>query len=286
MSLPRRTRLVVASIGATSALVVTGAGMAVAAYSGVSGSGTILACWKNLPGTIRIVDHFPCKTGETAISWNQKGVKGDPGARGSTGAAGPAGSAGAKGDTGAAGAKGDTGAGGAKGDTGATGDPGPVGPPGADGGAGAAAFIGSVGTAFSDRGNQYFCGTPSGQVERASDCTDLDGNLDWSNEAPAGLVPYSGQIRDFQVRLKSPAPFPVAYSLRITNLDDGSAGDVISCEVAAGTTACIPPNFPDDVVVGVVTQGQRISMLVGGSSLSPEYVLADYSYTLGAAPAA
>lgn len=130
MTLPKSTRAAVAAIGAAGVLIVTGAGMAVAAYSGVAANGQINACWKNSKvANMRLVDHFPCKAGETAISWNQKGVQGDKGA---TGAEGDTGTAGAKGDTGATGPAGSGGSG-STGATGATGPKGDPGAPGADG---------------------------------------------------------------------------------------------------------------------------------------------------------
>jgi hypothetical protein len=100
-------------------------------------------------GLLRIVTHgTPCRPGETALSWNVKGLKGNtgaPGPKGDTGPAGADGAAGAKGDAGATGAqgpKGDSGPAGAdgvpgtqglKGAMGATGPQGPAGPSGPQG---------------------------------------------------------------------------------------------------------------------------------------------------------
>jgi collagen type I/II/III/V/XI/XXIV/XXVII alpha len=124
MSLSPKSRAGVAAIGLAAVLVAAGGGLAAASYSGVSSSGKILACWQNSSNGFRIVDHFPCKPGETALSWNQKGVKG------ATGTAGPPGLVGARGPMGAAGADGAPGAPGAPGagGTGPTGSAGPAGP--------------------------------------------------------------------------------------------------------------------------------------------------------------
>lgn len=144
MNLTHKTRRAVLAIGAAGALVVVGGGMAVASYSGVAANGQILACWKNSPASMRIVDHFPCKPDETALSWNQKGVPGTAGAAGVPGTAGAAGADGADGEAGPAGASGSGGTGSA-GATGATGATGPEGPAGEVGPAGPQGDVGPAG---------------------------------------------------------------------------------------------------------------------------------------------
>ena len=147
MNLTRRTRHAAVAIGTAGALVVLGGGLAVASYSGVSSKGQILACWNS--AGVRIVDHYPCRTGETPLSWNQKGVKGDTGPTGAAGASGTDGSGlmGATGATGAAGATGATGATGPAGVAGPSGAPGADGADGADGLRGAQGIQGEVGPA-------------------------------------------------------------------------------------------------------------------------------------------
>ncbi|MDX6511280.1 MAG: hypothetical protein QOE36_784 [Gaiellaceae bacterium] len=142
-------------LAATAAAVVAGAGIAYAAVP--DGTGAIHACYKD-NGDLRVIDptgakkdQNGCKSGETALTWNQQGSAGAPGApgpqgpkgdtgatgpAGPSGAAGPAGPAGPKGDTGSQGSPGEPGPQGLKGDTGAPGpkgDTGPQGPPGAAG---------------------------------------------------------------------------------------------------------------------------------------------------------
>ncbi len=125
------------------------------AFGGVPGTdGKIHACYKN-NGDLRIVDstsakknRASCKKDETALSWNQQGLRGE---RGPEGLTGPTGAQGAKGDTGAQGltglqgAKGDTGLQGLKGDKGDKGDTGAQGDSGDGGLQGAKGDTGSQG---------------------------------------------------------------------------------------------------------------------------------------------
>ena len=111
--------------------VLTATGFASAAYPGVNRVGNITACFSS--GGMRIVDHFPCRSGERPLTWN---------ARGRDGAAGPVG---AQGPAGADGAAGKTGATGEPGPAGAAGAPGAAGERGADGLAGAAGAAGVAG---------------------------------------------------------------------------------------------------------------------------------------------
>lgn len=86
-------------------------------------------------GTLRVLDTGDkCRPNETALSWNQKGPKGDtgaPGPQGSTGAPGPQGTQGPAGPAGPAGPQGATGAQGVPGPEGMPGPAGPAGPAGA-----------------------------------------------------------------------------------------------------------------------------------------------------------
>jgi hypothetical protein len=68
-------------------------------------SGVIHTCYSQANGTWRPIDYptQKCKSGETLLDVNQKGVKGDAGAVGPAGPAGPAGPMGPAGPAGAAG---------------------------------------------------------------------------------------------------------------------------------------------------------------------------------------
>jgi hypothetical protein len=134
----RSRKVLLVAIGTVATLGVA-AGIGIAATSvinPVDGAGVIHSCFDSTTGRLRAAaPGLSCATGETALTWNQKGVKGDTGA---TGAKGDTGATGPKGDTGATGPKGDTGATGPKGDTGATGPTGATGATGATGPAGPA----------------------------------------------------------------------------------------------------------------------------------------------------
>jgi len=129
------------------ALVLAGgaSGAAVWSSSGIPDSnGVIHGCYARSDGDVRVIDASSqhCKSGETALDWNQKGqqgpvgpagpagAKGSTGATGATGPAGPAGATGPAGSAGPAGPAGATGATGAAGATGPTGPAGPAGPAG------------------------------------------------------------------------------------------------------------------------------------------------------------
>jgi hypothetical protein len=56
-----------------------------------SGGGVINGCFQKESGSLRVVSGAnKCKKSESAISWNQKGPKGNPGPKGDTGPPGPA----------------------------------------------------------------------------------------------------------------------------------------------------------------------------------------------------
>ena len=91
--------------------------------------GVIHACYQKSGGALNVIDASVtnCKSTQTSLNWNQKGVTGPTGARGLKGATGPTGG---RGPTGLNGSKGSTGA---KGSTGPTGTHGITGPTGAAG---------------------------------------------------------------------------------------------------------------------------------------------------------
>jgi hypothetical protein len=142
-----RTNAAIAAGAAFAALVLAGGGAALASYSGTQTSGSILTCWKNSPtANVRLVDHFPCARGETPVSWNAKGVKGD---RGAAGLPGLPGAQGVQGAVGISAASGVTGAAGRNGSDGAKGDPGATGPRGLQGERGLPGVAGHDGTGLS-----------------------------------------------------------------------------------------------------------------------------------------
>ena len=152
--------------GLVAGLALGAGALAVAAIPDSSTS-VISACMKTRDGTIRLIDYQAgrrCVTGETLVTWNQKGAtgavgptgaQGTPGQTGPQGLTGPAGPQGNQGLPGPTGPQGDPGAVGPQGDIGpqgligpagpqgATGDVGPQGPAGKDGAPGATGEPGS-----------------------------------------------------------------------------------------------------------------------------------------------
>lgn len=135
------TRLLAALV-----IVVMGASVAVAAIPG--DGGVITACYKKSGGALRVVDvsTTSCGSGESSLTWNQQGPKGDTGAQGPKGEVGPQGPAGPPGPGGADGAAGVDGKDGAPGPQGPKGDTGPAGPQGPKGDTGPAGPAGPPGT--------------------------------------------------------------------------------------------------------------------------------------------
>jgi hypothetical protein len=139
-----------------TALLAGAAGIALATIPGTGG--TISGCYEKKTGILRVIDAEAgkkCLSFETPISWNQRGLKGDPGAQGiqgPQGVKGDPGQQGLQGLQGEKGEKGDPGAQGLQGEKGDEGDPGaqglqglqgepgpqgaqgPAGPPGGGGG--------------------------------------------------------------------------------------------------------------------------------------------------------
>lgn len=167
--------------------LTTGAVLAASATAWATGTissivapdGTINGCYRaegaddgGQKGQLRVIaTGASCTKNELAISWSQKGPKGDQGLKGDTGATGAQGlkgdqgaqgPAGIQGELGVQGLPGEKGADGAPGATGAQGAPGPKGDPGEPGATGAkgdqgpAGLQGSAGPAGpkGDRGEQ------------------------------------------------------------------------------------------------------------------------------------
>lgn len=134
--LPRRSRLVRASLGGLGLVIVAG-GVALAAGF-MDSSGHINACVNNSTGVVRLLPsqlpapfNTSCNTSttnplltESALQWNQVGPAGPQGPQGQAGPTGATGPAGPQGPTGPAGPQGPAGP------TGLQGPAGPAGPPG------------------------------------------------------------------------------------------------------------------------------------------------------------
>jgi collagen triple helix repeat protein len=114
-------------LAAATAVLALGAGVAAASGAIPSGSdGLIHGCYQRPgllanAGDLRVIDTQAgqsCRSNETALPWNQKGVKGDTGATGARGERGPQGNPGPQGEPGQ------------DGQDGQAGGQGPAGPPG------------------------------------------------------------------------------------------------------------------------------------------------------------
>jgi Collagen triple helix repeat (20 copies) len=181
-------RALVLAAGVAALLVV--GGTALATIPG--GDGVIKSCYTKGTGALRVIDSSTsqCKTGEAALSWNQKGPKGDTGAqgpRGYDGQTGPTGPAGADGLPGPEGQQGDPGPEGLQGVPGPRGLVGPTGPAGQTGPAGPAGPQG-------DTGPQGPAGGLSGyEVKTAEiDVPNLGGWADGKALCSAGKHPLGG----------------------------------------------------------------------------------------------
>jgi Collagen triple helix repeat (20 copies) len=182
-------RSLVLAAGVAALLVAGGAALAT-----IPGSdGVIKACYAKRDGALRVIDSAAsCKAGETALTWNQKGLKGD------TGAQGPRGYAGQTGPTGPIGPAGEDGLPGQDGPQGDPGDQGPQGfpgPRGADGPTGPAGQTGPAGPAGPQGapGPQGPAGGLSGYEVKTADI-DVP-NLGWNDGkalCSAGKHPLGG----------------------------------------------------------------------------------------------
>lgn len=129
----RRYVTVLVTATAVSGLWAAGSGFASSPGSG-SGSGLLTGCYARATGNLRIVDHYPCRSAERPLSWNQTGPEGRQGLQGSPGTVGSTGPAGSPSVQGSM-----------VGPTGPTGTQGSQGPSGPQGSAGASGPVGSQG---------------------------------------------------------------------------------------------------------------------------------------------
>lgn len=251
-------------ISFTTAAVLVAAGAASGAYSGKTSSGEILTCFSRSDGALRIVDHLPCRKGETVLRWNSRGPVGETGAAGQDGADGKAGADGAPGAPGAqgpAGSSGTSSAGqagaagrdGAAGPAGPQGETGPQGPAGADGQPGPAGARGNDG-AVGPQGPAGPAGSASSSMQfgQATNNTDPDCAM----VAPAGrataaacsfgsiqnvgeYLPSNAVIGGFRVLLDRTVNAQVDIIAR--TLDPSTAAPVdafVLCSVPAGSNTC------------------------------------------------
>ena len=113
----RRSRRWRLALGAIVGIGTLGAaGIAVAGIP--RQDGVINGCYNNTNGGLRLIDSSTgdaCKTGETAIQWNQTGPQGPAGPAGPAGPVGPQGPAGPEGPAGPQGLAGPAGPGGSSG---------------------------------------------------------------------------------------------------------------------------------------------------------------------------
>src|SRR4051794_40117653 len=55
---------------AIAGTVAVGTSAAFGAYPGFNSRGEVLSCFTPGTGAVRIVDHFPCRSGEQPLKWN------------------------------------------------------------------------------------------------------------------------------------------------------------------------------------------------------------------------
>jgi len=187
----RRPTKILLGAAALAAIGVT-AGIALAAIPGADG--TIQGCYKKGNGRLRVVESSAnCHRSEVAISWSEKGQKGDPGAAGAPGSPGTSGTSGVNGKDGLPGKDGvdgkdgqpgKDGTDGTNGVDGKDGPPGLQGPPGPSG-------ADPIADAFV---NQFGTNTGNATAANGGTCTLGEILLSASPIRTAGGVPANGQL--------------------------------------------------------------------------------------------
>lgn len=109
MSMRSPVQRVVLTVVAAFVTLVVGGGIAYATIP--DSNGVIHGCMNKGSGILRVIDDAvsPCSAGETPLSWNAQGPKGDQGDAGPPGPAGPQGEPGPQGPTGPTGPQGPAG---------------------------------------------------------------------------------------------------------------------------------------------------------------------------------
>ena len=248
-----RTRITLAGLALGAALA---GGVAWATIP--ADSGLYTACKLKATGTIRLIDPSGpsssllsrCTSYETQITWNQKGLKGDPGltgANGTSGVDGKDGLAGPKGADGTNGVNGNNGPAGPKGDNGASGADGQPGAPGQDGQPGAQGQAG-----------------PPGQAGPATDsvmgnvtvpaCQTTQGGC-WFYAAPQGAS--FAEIRSNAVGIP-----PEAFRSAISS----PAMPTTASALAVTVSPDLPPGTFGGVSLTVITTGLGISCALTGTA--------------------
>jgi collagen triple helix repeat protein len=151
-----RNKMVAALVGALAGSALVGG----VAWATIPDSGGVIhTCYSQSTGTWRPIDYptARCKSGETQLDFNQRGVQGNPGPQG------PPGPKGDKGDPGLQGPQGLQGLQGPQGDKGDTGDTGPAGPQGPSGVSGYQVVEGTVNSLDPFEGFSMTVACPAGK---------------------------------------------------------------------------------------------------------------------------
>lgn len=277
-------------ISGTAALLIITAGIATAAtYPGLDRAGGIHACFSS--SATRIVDHFPCKTSETALSWNAQGragtdgadgVSGADGKNGTTGAAGSAGAPGIAGKDGAAGASGAAGVAGSVGPAGhdgAAGLPGPQGPTGPVGATGPQGPAGPPGSSSSGGGAALMSGRIVNNTD--PDCA-MTAAIGHTTAGACSMTPLKA-LGDMLAAPATVSAFTAVFDRAQTGghiyaitIDPSTARAVdvlLLCTIPAGTATCdqsSPVNLTGRTLLGLEFDGDRSwTNVTFGYQLSP-----------------
>jgi hypothetical protein len=246
-----RTRIVLAGLALGAALV---GGIAWAAIP--SDGVTIHGCTAAKTGALRVVaSAADCKKNELSISWNQKGVTGDPGAAGTNGTEGKDGAVGPRGADGRDGTNGVDGKDGAAGPTGADGRNGTNGVDGAPGEQGPAGPQGPPGTPGGGAVSlTSLDGTPCGAAGGAQGVTKVTYTTALDSDAVSITCDHPVARMTLQVALNSrnevwncSGPFgPTAYC---SNQATGTVA--VSPADLTGKSSCALPDYDNTSVANV-----------------------------------
>lgn len=279
MRATRATALLILS----AAAITTTTGIASATYPGLDRAGGIHACFSS--SATRIVDHFPCKTGETSLSWNAQGRAGADGLDGQAGPDGKngaAGSAGAPGKDGAAGHDGQPGAAGSVGPAGhdgAGGLPGPAGPQGPAGAPGPQGPAGPAGSSATGGGATLMSGRIVNNTD--PDCA-MTAAMGHTTAGACSMTPLKalGDMLAAPATLSAfTAVFDRAqtgghiYAITIDPTTARAVDVLLLCTIPAGTTSCDqtgPINLTGRTLLGLEFDGDRSwTSVTFGYELSP-----------------
>jgi hypothetical protein len=180
------------------ALVFAMGGFAVAAIP--DGDGTIHACYKKEKGTLRAVSSArKCRENEHALSWNQRGRTGAPGAQGP------------------------------KGDAGSNGDPGGIGSPGASGTARAYVRAFADGTLDAPHTKNV---TSVDHPSTGIYCINLAPGVDPSNTLPSVSTDFNGASQQSTAQARRTNSDCAAGQLEVRTYVWSSPGGVLTATLA------------------------------------------------------